>query len=122
MEYAIATVCLSGGLNEKLQAIAHAGFKCVEMFENDLLSFNGTPSDVRRMIEDLGLKTLALKLDRHSGMVRRTRPQMCDCTSGNLEILRCAIAHHSSMLRIAPEGRRDFVSACLLNLDVGGLD
>src|SRR5260370_3561307 len=24
--------------------------------------------------------------DRHSGMVRRTRPQMCNCTSGNLEI------------------------------------
>jgi len=61
MEYAIATVCLSGGLNEKLQAIAHAGFKCVELFENDLLSFNGTPSDVRRMIEDLGLKTITFQ-------------------------------------------------------------
>src|SRR6202035_1749005 len=24
--------------------------------------------------------------NRHSGMVRRTRPQMCNCTSGNLEI------------------------------------
>src|SRR3954454_10737247 len=30
-----------------------------------------------------------------------TRPQMRNCASGNLEILRCAIAHHSSMLRIA---------------------
>jgi hypothetical protein len=34
---------------------------------------------------------------------RRTRPQMRNCASGNLEILRCAIAHRSSMLRIAPE-------------------
>jgi hypothetical protein len=33
---------------------------------------------------------------RHSGMVRRTRPHMCNCTSGNLEI-------QGSMLRIAPE-------------------
>ena len=33
---------------------------------------------------------------RHSGMVRRTRPQMCNCTSGNLEI-------PGSMLCIAPE-------------------
>ena len=33
---------------------------------------------------------------RHSGMVRRTRPQMRNCASGNLEILRCAIAHRSS--------------------------
>src|ERR1700682_6405909 len=28
-----------------------------------------------------------------------TRPQMRACASGNLEILRCAIAHRSSMLR-----------------------
>src|SRR5437879_9201597 len=27
-----------------------------------------------------------MNLLRHSGMVRRTRPQMCNCTSGNLEI------------------------------------
>ncbi len=32
----------------------------------------------------------------HSGMVRRTRPQMCNCTSGNLEI-------PGSRLRRAPE-------------------
>jgi 4-hydroxyphenylpyruvate dioxygenase len=61
MQTAIATVCLSGVLNEKLEAIAAAGFKGVEMFENDLLSFNGTPSDVRRMIEGLGLKTIAFQ-------------------------------------------------------------
>ena len=46
MKTAIATVCLSGSLDEKLEAIASAGFKAVEFFENDLLSFNGTPSDV----------------------------------------------------------------------------
>ena len=55
MHTAIATVCLSGTLNEKLEAIAAAGFKAVEVFENDLLSFNGTPAEVRRMADDLGL-------------------------------------------------------------------
>ena len=55
MQTAIATVCLSGTLDEKLQAIAAAQFKGVEIFENDLLSFNGTPTDVRRMVEGLGL-------------------------------------------------------------------
>ena len=55
MKTAIATVCLSGGLDEKLVAIAGAGFKGVEMFENDLLSFNGTPADVKRAAGDLGL-------------------------------------------------------------------
>jgi 4-hydroxyphenylpyruvate dioxygenase len=52
---AIATVCLSGTLSEKLEAIAAAGLKNVEIFENDLLSFSGTPADVRRMVSDLGL-------------------------------------------------------------------
>jgi 4-hydroxyphenylpyruvate dioxygenase len=56
VQTAIATVCLSGTLNEKLEAIAAAGFKNVEIFENDLLSFNGTPPQVRRMAEDLGLR------------------------------------------------------------------
>jgi 4-hydroxyphenylpyruvate dioxygenase len=55
MRTAIATVCLSGTLNEKLEAIAGARFSGVEIFENDLLSFNGTPADVRRMADDLGL-------------------------------------------------------------------
>ena len=42
----IATVSLSGSLDEKLRAIAGAGFDAVEIFENDLLSFNGSPRDV----------------------------------------------------------------------------
>ncbi|TMJ05938.1 MAG: sugar phosphate isomerase/epimerase and 4-hydroxyphenylpyruvate domain-containing protein [Alphaproteobacteria bacterium] len=61
MENAIATVCLSGGLSEKLLAIAGAGFRNVELFENDLLSFNGTPREVRRMIDDMGLKTITFQ-------------------------------------------------------------
>lgn len=61
MQTAIATVSMGGVLNDKLQAIAAAGFKGVEIFENDLLSFNGTPADVRRMAEDLGLKIIALQ-------------------------------------------------------------
>ncbi|KLK93591.1 3-keto-5-aminohexanoate cleavage protein [Microvirga vignae] len=61
MRTAIATVCLSGTLTEKIEAIAAAQFKGVEIFENDLLSFNGTPVDARRMIEGLGLKTITLQ-------------------------------------------------------------
>ena len=44
VQTAIATVWPSGTLNEKLEAIAKAQFRGVEMFENDLLSFNGTPA------------------------------------------------------------------------------
>lgn len=51
----IATVCLSGSLLEKLEAIAAAGFRCVEIFENDLIAFPGSPSEIRRICGDLGL-------------------------------------------------------------------
>ncbi|WP_457092609.1 bifunctional sugar phosphate isomerase/epimerase/4-hydroxyphenylpyruvate dioxygenase family protein [Microvirga sp. P5_D2] len=61
MRKAIATVCLSGTLTEKIEAIAAARFKGVEIFENDLLSFNGTPADARRMIEGLGLETVTFQ-------------------------------------------------------------
>jgi 4-hydroxyphenylpyruvate dioxygenase len=55
MKTSIATVCLSGDLSEKLQAIAAAGFRSVEIFENDLLSYHGTPADVAKEIAELGL-------------------------------------------------------------------
>ena len=61
MQTAIATVCLSGTLAEKVEAIAAARFTGVEIFENDLLAFNGTPRDARRMIEDLGLRTITFQ-------------------------------------------------------------
>jgi 3-dehydroshikimate dehydratase len=61
MKMSIATVSISGGLAEKLEAIAAAGFEGVEIFENDLLSFNGTPADVRSMVGDLGLEIVAFQ-------------------------------------------------------------
>lgn len=51
----IATVSLSGTLPEKLEAAAAVGFDGVEIFENDLLTFDGTPGDVRSIASDLGL-------------------------------------------------------------------
>lgn len=56
MRRAIATVSLSGTLREKLEAIAAAGFDAVEIFENDLLVFDGMPRQVRSMARDLGLE------------------------------------------------------------------
>ena len=61
MRLSIATVSLSGVLVEKLEAIAAAGFKGVEIFENDLLSFNGTPTDIRKMLGDLGLEAITFQ-------------------------------------------------------------
>ena len=57
----IATVSLSGALDEKLRAIAAAGFDAVEIFENDFLSFGGSPRDVGQMCRDLGLEICAFQ-------------------------------------------------------------
>ena len=61
MQTSIATVSLSGSLDEKLGAIAAAKFDAVEIFENDLLSFAGTPADVRRMLRELNLGIVTLQ-------------------------------------------------------------
>jgi 4-hydroxyphenylpyruvate dioxygenase len=55
LQHSIATVCLSGGLQEKLYAIAAAKFDLVEIFENELAIFDGEPGDVKLLAEQLGL-------------------------------------------------------------------
>ncbi|WP_243095607.1 bifunctional sugar phosphate isomerase/epimerase/4-hydroxyphenylpyruvate dioxygenase family protein [Thermus thalpophilus] len=61
MEWAIATCALGGTLEEKLLAIAKAGFRAVEIFEEDLAGFRGTPRELKALAEDLGLRIVALQ-------------------------------------------------------------
>jgi 4-hydroxyphenylpyruvate dioxygenase len=49
----IATVSLSGTRPAKLDAAATVGFDAVEIFENDLLTFDDSPADVRRIVASL---------------------------------------------------------------------
>lgn len=51
----IATVCLSGTLDDKLTAVAAAGFDGVEIFENDLVASPWSPARVRERCAELGL-------------------------------------------------------------------
>jgi 4-hydroxyphenylpyruvate dioxygenase len=88
VQTAIATVSLSGTLDEKLQAIAAAQFKGVEIFENDLLSFNGTPDDVRRMIADLGLETITFQPFRDfEGMPEPQRARVFDRAERKFDLM-----------------------------------
>lgn len=73
MKHSIATVSVSGTLLEKLQAIRQAGFEGVEIFENDLLYFDGTPADVRRAADDLGLEIVLFQPFRDFEGVDRER-------------------------------------------------
>jgi len=51
----IATVCLSGTLEDRLDAAAAAGFDSVEIFENDLIASTSPASAIRSRAADLGL-------------------------------------------------------------------
>jgi 4-hydroxyphenylpyruvate dioxygenase len=51
----IATVCLSGTLEQKLHACAEAGFDGVEIFEPDLVASPASPEEIRALAERLGL-------------------------------------------------------------------
>lgn len=55
MRTSIATVCISGTLEEKLEACAAAGFDGVELFEQDLVTSPLAPEEVRARAARLGL-------------------------------------------------------------------
>src|SRR4051795_8385227 len=55
MRRSIATVCLSGTLEDKLEAAARARFDGIELFEADLLGARLAPAEVRARAEALGL-------------------------------------------------------------------
>lgn len=56
MRTSIATVSIGGDFLEKLSAIAAAGFDGIEIFENDFLTFDGSPAEVGGLIREHGLE------------------------------------------------------------------
>ncbi|MBO9519750.1 MAG: sugar phosphate isomerase/epimerase and 4-hydroxyphenylpyruvate domain-containing protein [Porphyrobacter sp.] len=84
----IATVSLSGTLEEKLQAVARAGFDGVEIFENDLLAFPGSAADVGQIIRDLGMKcTLFQPFRDFEGLPPDLRSRIFDRAEKKFEIM-----------------------------------
>ena len=55
MRSSIATVSVSGSLEEKLPAIAGAGFDGIELFEADLIASALQPAEIAKLVADLGL-------------------------------------------------------------------
>ena len=58
IQRSIATISLSGPLEEKLTAAAQAGFDGVEIFEGDLIACRLSPAEVRLRAADLGLRIM----------------------------------------------------------------
>jgi 4-hydroxyphenylpyruvate dioxygenase len=69
----IATVSLSGTLEDKLAAAARAGFDGVEIFENDLITCPLGPSQIRLLAADLGLDILLYQPFRDFESTRPSR-------------------------------------------------
>jgi 4-hydroxyphenylpyruvate dioxygenase len=60
-KHSIATISLSGSLNQKIKAIAKAGYDGLELFENDLTISDLAPKEVAKIVVDCGLEIVALQ-------------------------------------------------------------
>lgn len=88
MKTSIATVSISGDLDEKLAAIATAGFDGVEIFETDFLTFDGSPRDVGRMVRDHGLEiTLFQPFRDFEGLPEPQRAQAFDRAERKFDLM-----------------------------------
>lgn len=88
MKTSIATVTLSGELPEKLEAVSRAGFDGVEIFENDFLTFDGSPADVGKMARDLGLTiTLFQPFRDFEGMPEALRDRTFDRAERKFDVM-----------------------------------
>ena len=88
MKRTIATVCMSGTLDDKLAAAAEAGFAGVEIFENDLTYFPGRPEDARAFADSLGLELIALQPFRDfEGLPEPLRTRAFDRAKRKFELM-----------------------------------
>ncbi len=55
MKTSIATVCISGTLEQKIEAIARAGFDDIEIFEPDLVACPLSPQEIGALVRSKGL-------------------------------------------------------------------
>lgn len=85
---AIATVSLSGSLEDKLNAAAQAGFDGVEIFENDLIGSLLRPREVRALLGDLGLRCLLYQPFRDfEGMPGAMRQRAFDRAEAKFDLM-----------------------------------
>lgn len=88
MKTSIATVSISGDFQEKLSAIARAGFDGIEIFENDFLAFDRSPAEVGHMVRDHGLEvTLFQPFRDFEGMPEPFRSRNFDRAERKFDVM-----------------------------------
>ncbi len=89
MTNAIATVSLSGTLEDKLRAAADGGFAGVEIFDTDFLASAMTAHQVRALLDELGLKCVLYQPFRDlEGMPEPYRTRAFDRIAQKFEVMR----------------------------------
>ncbi|WP_193187347.1 bifunctional sugar phosphate isomerase/epimerase/4-hydroxyphenylpyruvate dioxygenase family protein [Nisaea sediminum] len=88
MKTSIATVSISGDFEEKLAAIAAAGFDGIEIFENDFLAFDGSPREAGQLVRDSGLEiTLFQPFRDFEGMPEPQRSRTFDRAERKFDLM-----------------------------------
>jgi 4-hydroxyphenylpyruvate dioxygenase len=88
MKLAIATVSIGGTFEEKLAAIAAAGFDGIEIFEIDFLAFDGSPREVGQMVRDRALEIALFQPFRDfEGMPEPQRQKIFDRARRKFELM-----------------------------------
>ena len=88
MKTSIATVSISGDFEEKMAAIAAAGFDGIEIFENDFLAFDGSPRDAGQLVRDHGLEiTLFQPFRDFEGMPEPQRSRTFDRAERKFDLM-----------------------------------
>lgn len=83
----IATISLSGDLRQKFKAAQSAGFKSIELVEQDLMVSGLCPTDIRRCLADQGLSLAAYQPCRDvEGLPEPDRTVTFDRVSRQLDI------------------------------------
>jgi len=111
MKTSIATVSINGNLKEKILAISKAGFDGVEIFENDFLTFNLSPKEIKKIVKDQGLEiTLFQPFRDFEGMPDNHRIRAFDRAKKKFDIM--------------AELETDLILICsnTSNISLGGLD
>lgn len=88
MKTSIATVSVSGNLQEKLEAIAGAGFDGIEIFEQDFVADDRSPREIGRIIRDHGLEiTLFQPIRDFEGLPEPLRGKAFDRAERKFDVM-----------------------------------
>ena len=93
MKTSTATVSIAGDLGEKLAAIAKAGFDGIEIFEQDFISFDLNPADVRKMVADHGPV-----ISHHFADIRRVKIKADEVLFENLDPVKAGLGDRGEFL------------------------